>query len=96
MEKVKITFNDGTKITAEVNGNSYIVDEKPEFPEDLTDVVIEKNEEEKTIKDARIIECASIDGRYWFAIIEIPEQERILTHLQSSVDYIAMMADIDL
>lgn len=96
MENVKITFNDGTKITAEVNGNSYIVDEKPEFPEDLTDVVIEKNGEEKTIKDARIVECASIDGRYWFAIIEIPEQERILTHLQSSVDYIAMMADIDL
>ncbi len=96
MEKVKITFNDGTKITAEVNGNSYIVNEKPEFPEDLTDVVVEEKGEEKAIKDGRVVECASVDGRYWFAIIEIPEQERILTHLQSSVDYIAMMADIDL
>ena len=73
-----------------------IVNEKPEFPEDLTDVGVEEKGEEKNIKEGRVVACASVDGRYWFAIIEIPEQERILTHLQSSVDYIAMMADIDL
>lgn len=96
METVNITFNDGTVITAEVNGSSYIMDEKPEFPEDFTDVIIEVNGAEKTIEHGRLLECAPTDERYWFTIIEIPEQERVIAHLQSCVDYIAMMEEIDL
>ena len=43
-----------------------------------------------------MLECASVDDKYWFAIEEIPEQERILEEMQANMLYIAMMADIDL
>ena len=95
MEKVKITFNDGTEITADVNGGSYITDEMPDFPEDLTNVTIEENGTEKTVEYGQLIECASIDGRYWFAIGEVSEQQRVIADMQSSIDYIAMMSDIE-
>ena len=73
-EMEKITFNDGTVIAAEKNGNCFIVDEKPDFPEDLTDIIIE-GEEINTVENGRIVEAASIDGRYWFTIQEMSEDE---------------------
>ena len=96
METVTIPFKDRTEITAEVNGSNYITNSKPSFPDDLTDITIDEGGSKRTIENGRVIECAPMDNRYWFAIIEIPEQERILTHLQSSIDYIAIMADIDI
>ncbi len=45
MERVKIIFLDGTEIEAEKNGSSYIVDEKPRFPNDLSEVSITGSEE---------------------------------------------------
>ena len=71
MEEVKIIFKDGTELTVERNGSSFITDEKPAFPEDLKNITIEG----QTIANGRIIECASVDGRYWFAITEIPQDE---------------------
>ena len=71
----KIIFNDGTEITAEKNGNCFIVDEAPEFPEDLTDIKIEGESGTAQIENGRIVEAASVDGRYWFSIQEIPEDE---------------------
>lgn len=71
MEEVKIIFKDGTELTVERNGSSFITDEKPTFPEDLKNITIEG----QTISNGRVIECASVDGRYWFAITEIPQDE---------------------
>ena len=71
MEEVKIIFKDGTELTVERNGSSFITDEKPTFPEDLKNITIEG----QTISNGRIIECASVDGRYWFTITEIPQDE---------------------
>ena len=96
MEEVKITFSDGTEIEAEKNGGSYIVPDKPEFPSDLDEVTIEENGATVTLHNARIIECASVDGRYWFSIQEIPEDTIEKATMKAQIDYIAMMADIDL
>ena len=71
-----IRFKDGTEITAEVNGSCYVVDKKPEFPKDLRDVTITEGDQEKTIEDAVFIECASVDNRYWFTLIEKPENQK--------------------
>ncbi|MBQ7615677.1 MAG: hypothetical protein IJU77_11575 [Butyrivibrio sp.] len=96
MEVATIRFSDGTEIEAEVNGTCFIVDEKPEFPDNFEEIVITEGESEKTIEHGRLLECASVDDKYWFAIEEIPEQERILEEMQANMLYIAMMADIDL
>lgn len=96
MEVVKITFSNGDEITAERNGNSYIVDEEPQFPDNLESITITEGDNETVIEHGRIIECASVDERYWFAIEEVPEQERKLEEMEGNILYIAMMADVDL
>lgn len=71
--EVKIKFSNGTEIFAELNGDSYIVAKKPEFPTNLKNVqIVDENNEVTTVENAQIIECASIDNRYWFAIRETP------------------------
>jgi len=42
------------------------------------------------------VECASVDGRYWFAFREISEAERAAKQMQANIEYIAMMTDVDL
>ena len=67
-----IKFKNGTQITAEVNGDCYVTDEKPEIPSDLTDLEIETEEGTKTYEEAMFVESASVDGKYWFTFIEKP------------------------
>lgn len=72
MEKVTITFAGGEKIKADHSGTCYITDRKPSFPEDMSLVTI-SGDEERVIENAQLVECASVDDRYWFALIETPE-----------------------
>ncbi len=94
MEKVVITFLDGSVVKADRNGNSYIVDEKPSFPEDLSEVVVtdEKGKDE-VYDNVQVIECASVDGRYWFGLREIPEDEIATSRVDAQVMYTALMTD---
>lgn len=71
-----IKFKDGTEIRAEMNGSCLILDEKPEFPEDLTDLRIESGEGIQTFEEAVLVECASINGKYWFTFIEKPLEQK--------------------
>ena len=97
METAIIRWNDGSpEIEAEVNGNAYIVDEKPTFPSDLSNITIISGGNETVIANGRIVECASVDERYWFGIQEITEEEAMQATIRAQIDYIAMMADIDL
>lgn len=98
METVIINWNDGSPaLEAEVNGGSFIVEEKPEFPTDLSVVTLDySNGTEATLNNARIIECASTDGRYWFTIQEIPQDIIDKAETQAKIDYLAMMTDVDL
>ena len=92
MEKVMITFLDGTVVEAEVNGNCYIADEKPVFPNDLSEVSI-SGEDEQTIHHAEIIEAASTDGRYWSVLREIPQSELEREKMDSQILFTAVMTD---
>lgn len=96
MEKVTITFADGTSLTAELNGNTYIVDEKPEFPKDLSVVKVNNGETVQELHYAEVIECASVDDRYWFGFVEVPESVRTERQVRADIDYIALMSDIEL
>lgn len=96
MEKVRITFKNGMNIEAEENGSSLITDSRPEFPSDLSFVTVTRTDGERIYKDAEIIECASVDGRYWFSFREVPESERAARQMQANIEYIAMMTDVDL
>lgn len=97
--EVTIRFADGSELTAEQNGTSYIVDEAPEFPEDLTDVEIEGEDGTVTIEDAQIVECAAIPGdtRYWFTIIpRMRDLGEEVDQTKADIDYLAAMTGVEL
>lgn len=77
MTTATITFQDGTQITADKNGDCYITTVKPDFPATLGAVLIESEEGTKEYEDAQLVECASVDNRYWFAFIETPEDVKL-------------------
>jgi hypothetical protein len=81
MEKVKIIFSDGAEIVAEQNGTCYIVDEKPDFPADLSTVTIG----EQVLENVALVECASIDGRYWFSFRQLSPQEIWMAEIEDAL-----------
>lgn len=87
----KITFKDGTVVNAEKNGSCFIVDEKPSFPENLKEIMIEGENGTIEISNGRIVESASVDGKYWFTIIEIPEAE---LEKQATADAIMELSEL--
>ena len=78
MEIVVVTFKDGSEIEAYLNGNSLIMDERPFIPEDLSVVRIVGDQGTNiTINDAELVECASIDGRFWFFFAQKNEEQKL-------------------
>lgn len=88
MENVTIKFADGTELSAEQNGSCYIVNEKPDFPTDLSEVTVEGGENASFV-NAQVIECASVDGRYWFSFREVTADEQ----LRADVDYLLLVQE---
>ena len=79
-----ITFKRGKKITVEVNGSCFIKKTKPAFPDDLSVVTIENGQETQVFENARLVECASVDGKYWFTFVSETESERVIRELREN------------
>ncbi len=84
--EVRLTFNDGTSVVAEQNANTYITAAQPAFPEDLSVVTVESDDQAQVFRNVTIQECASVDGRYWFALLEETEQARVIRELRETND----------
>jgi hypothetical protein len=96
METAKITFVDGTEISAEKNGDSFILKKRRTFPDDLSVVTVKVGDTETVYRNAVITECASVDGRFWFGISETSEGERVTKKMLADIRTIAELADVDL
>lgn len=98
METITITFNDGTQITALRNATTYVVDAKPEFPEDLSDVVItDESGEETVFESAEIVECAGAEGKYLFTILaKTRDLGSEVDSNRCDIEYIAAVSGIDI
>lgn len=96
MKTAKITFKNGMEIMAEENGSCLVTDSRPEFPACLSPVIVSGAGGDHKYENAEVIECASTDGRYWFAFREMPEPERVARQMQANIEYIAMMTEVDL
>ena len=84
MDNVTIVFGDGTAIEAERNGDCFITNEKPGFPDDLSTVTVTDAQTVYELRDAELIECASVDGRYWFTFRELSPMELRLRELEET------------
>ena len=100
--EVKITFGSGEIITAEQNGGSFITEQKPNFPTDKGLITVEGTDGVRTYSDPKIVECASVDGRYWFCFVEESPQEKRIRQIEekneelveTTDDMILLMADL--
>lgn len=81
-----IIYADGTEMTVEKNGDCYILPTKPEFPADMSIVTIESEDGRQEYHDAILVECASIDDRYWFTFIEESPMDKTIRELTEAND----------
>ena len=86
METATIIFKDGTEIEAEVNGNTLITAEEPEFPEDLSVVTVRGENFEWVYQYAEVVRASGADNRYWFVFAEVPESVREIQQLRADND----------
>lgn len=61
-QKAKIIFASGLIVNAMLNASTYIVDEEPDFPADLSEVTVEIEGETTVYHNAEIMEAYSDDG----------------------------------
>ena len=100
--EVKITFGSGEIITAEQNGGTFIAEQKPIFPADMGLVTVDGADGVRRYDEPQIVECASVDGRYWFCFVEESPQEKRIRQIEeknealveTTDDMILLMADL--
>ena len=94
---VTITFTGGKEIVAEINANTYIVDEPFEVTaRELTKVTITDGDNVQVLHNVIMQECASIDDRFWFGLHEMADFDLFKLKTRGDIDYIALMTDVDL
>lgn len=95
-----ITLDDGTQIeNLRMNGNNFISQEPIDqeiFEGILSTVTINNGETVKMHENMELVQVTKMDNEYWFVLRDVPPNEIANSKLRSDVDYIAMMADIDI
>ena len=100
----KITLSDGTKIeNLRLNGNNYISEAKlteDDFKGKLSKVTIEGSEDGQEIKKEyehmELVQIVHYEDGYYFILRELSADELKEIKMQSDIEYLAMMTDIDL
>lgn len=100
-KRYKITLADGTELSnLKLNGNNYIssveIDESV-FEENCSPVVISDGTDETTHPNMELVQIVEQNpGEYWFVLRDIYDEEMEKTKMQSDIEYIAMMANVEL
>lgn len=95
-----ITLADGTTLEGlTLNGNNFISTRKltdEDFAGKLEHVTITDGETTTELTNVELVQCMQYGTEYWFVLREMTAAEQTAAKVQASIDYIAMMADIDL
>lgn len=101
-EKIyKVTLADGTVIDGlKMNGNNFIslspVDAAV-FRGNCSLVVINDGETDETHENMDLVQVTKNDaGEYWFVLRDISKKELAQIQMQSDIEYVAMMAGVEL
>ena len=100
-EKIySVTLSDGTVIDGlRMNGNNFISKDPidPEmFEGNLAVVVINDGETEETRENMELVQVTRMGEEYWFVLRDVPASEIANAKLRSDLDYLAMMADVEI
>ena len=101
MEKSwKITLSDGTRLeNLGINGNNFISEAKiteDDFNGKLSKVTVEGKDFKQEYNNMELVQIAHYGDGYYFVLREIPQEELDKLKMQSDIEYLAMMSDIDM
>lgn len=96
----KITLSDGTVIdNLKLNGNNYISKEAVDpaiFTENCSPVVINDGTYDETHNNMELVQVTNVNGESWIVLRDLSAEELSKTKLQSDIEYVAMMAGVEL
>lgn len=100
-EKIyKITLADGSVIdNLKLNGNNYIsktpIDEAM-FADNCSPVMISDGDAEENHSSMELVQITESAGEYWFVLRDYSAEELAQMKMQSDIEYVAMMAGVEL
>ena len=95
-------YVDGEQVQMEayiINGNNYVSGNpltEADFTGKLEHVTISDGETTTVMEHAELVQCKKYGKEYWFVLRELSDEELMAAKTQANIEYIAMMADIDL
>lgn len=100
-EKIyKITLADGSVINnLKLNGNNYISEtpiDETMFADNCSPVIISDGVIEENHPSMELVQITESAGEYWFVLRDYSAEELAQMKMQSDIEYVAMMAGVEL
>ena len=100
-KKYSITLADGTELSSlALNGNNFISTvplNESTFRDNCSPVVISNGETSVTHENMELVQVVQqFPGEWWFVLRDLSQEELVRMKTQSDIEYIAMMAGIEL
>jgi hypothetical protein len=96
----KITLADGTVLeNLTLNGNNFISGENIEastFEMNCSPVIVSDGTTEEIHENMELVQVSVVEGKTWFVLRDISEDELEQAKIKADIEYIAMMSDIEL
>lgn len=96
----KITLADGTELSElELNGNNFLTENNVTaemFKDNLSPVTINDGENDEVHENMALVQISRIGGKNAFILRDLTDAELKELKLRADIEYIAMMAEIEL
>lgn len=96
----KITLSDGTVLdNLRMNGNNFISETEiteSVFEGNCGEVTINNGETDDVHTNMELVQIQKMGAEYWFVLRDITETELAFIKMQSDIEYVAMMSEIEL
>lgn len=95
-----ITLSDGSVIeNLRLNGNNFISEVPVStelFMDNCSPIIISDGETARIHENMELVQITEMKDEYWFVLQDISEAEMEKIKMQSDIEYIAMMAGVEL
>lgn len=95
-----VTLADGTIISnLKLNGNNYISNEPVDaaiFEGNCSPVIVNDGVDDEIHDNMQLVQVTESAGEYWFVLRDLSNEELARMKMQSDIEYLAMMSNVEL